>query len=90
MALYLVERSLPGLGPDDLVAVQRALLASCDRLAAAGASVAYLHSLFAPTTARCLCLFRATSWEAVNRANETAQVPFTRIEEVVDLQPPAR
>jgi hypothetical protein len=87
MTMYLVERTLPGLTVADLAEAQLALVASCARLSARGSRVRYLRSLLVPDRGRCLCLFEAGAAELVARANDTAQFPFTRIDEVVDLQP---
>jgi hypothetical protein len=35
-----------------------------------------------------MCLFDAASADVVRRVNETAQIPFSRIIEALDLTPP--
>jgi hypothetical protein len=85
MAVYLVDRDLPGITLDGLVAMQRAVMAMCQDFTATGIPVRYLHGLFVPGEARCLCLFEANDEAAVAAVNERAQLPFTRIVEALDL-----
>lgn len=87
MAVYLVDRDLPGITVDGLVAMQRAVMAMCRDFTAAGTPVRYLHGLFVPGEARCLCLFEANDEAALVALNERAQLPFTRIVEALDLPP---
>jgi muconolactone delta-isomerase len=87
MAVYLVDRDLPGITLDGLVAMQRAAMAMCQDVTAHGTPVRYLHGLFVPGEARCLSLFEADDEAAVAAVNERAQLPFTRIVEAVDLPP---
>jgi Nickel responsive protein SCO4226-like len=85
MAVYLVDRDLPGITLDGLVAMQQAVMAICQDFTATGTPVRYLHGLFVPGEARCLCLFEANDEAAVVAVNERAQLPFTRIVEALDL-----
>jgi hypothetical protein len=85
MAVYLVDRDLPGITVDGLAALQRATLATCQDFTAAGTPVRYLHGLFVPGEARCLCLFEADDEATVVAVNDTAHLPFTRVVEALDL-----
>jgi hypothetical protein len=85
MTTFLVERTLPGLTTADVRVAQRALVQACRRLAVQGRVATYVRSTFVPGWSRCLCLFEATDPDTVRRVNETAQFPFTRIEEAVEL-----
>jgi len=87
MTVYLVDRDLPGITLDGLVAMQRAAMAMCHTVTANGTRVRYLHGLFVPGEARCLSLFEADNEAAVAAVNERAQLPFTRIVEALDLPP---
>lgn len=87
MAVYLVDRDLPGFTLDGLVAMQRAVTAMCQDFTAAGTPVRYLHGLFVPGEALGLSLFEANDEAAVAAVNERAQLPFTRIVEALDLPP---
>jgi hypothetical protein len=85
MAVYMVDRHLPGITPEQLGGAQRAAIAAGERMTADGKAVRYLRSTFLPDEARCLCLFEAAARELVQEANETAGLPFTRIVEALDL-----
>jgi hypothetical protein len=87
MPIYMVERELPGIRMDQLVAAQQAAIQTCQQFAAAGQQVRYIRSTFVPGEARCLCLFDAANAELVKRANEAANIPFSRVIEAVDLTP---
>jgi hypothetical protein len=52
--------------------------------------VRYLHGLFVPGEARCLCLFEADDEAIVTALNDAAHLPFTRVVEALDLpaEPP--
>jgi hypothetical protein len=88
MSVFVVVRRLPGLTPVHLRALQRALLEAARRLAADGEDVRYIRSIYVPSRGQCLCIFHADSSDVVARANEVAQVPFTRVEEAVDVSAP--
>jgi hypothetical protein len=87
---FLVERDLPGMSVADLRLAQKALQESSRLVTRAGQPVRYLRSTLVHGTARCFCLFEAAGREAVKLANETAQVPFSRIDEAFDLAAPDR
>jgi hypothetical protein len=86
--LFLVERQLPSLTAGDLGLAQSALVDSSRRLRAGGKEIRYLRSTLASSSGRCYCLFDAATHELVSDVNRTAQFPFTRIEEVLDLPAP--
>jgi Nickel responsive protein SCO4226-like len=88
VAVFLVERRLPGMSLEHLAAAHRALAASAHRLSSGGDRVRYLRSTFVPARARCLCVFEATSGELVRRVNEVAQVPFVSIQEAIEFPDP--
>jgi hypothetical protein len=85
MTVYLVDRDLPGITRDGLAALLRATLATCQNFTAAGTPVRYLHGLFVPGEARCLCLFEAGDEATVVALNDAANLPFTRVVEALDL-----
>ena len=87
MAVYMVERDLPGITNEGLAGAQRAAIASAQKATTDGVPVRYIRSTFVPGEARCLCLFEATTTEAVRDVNEAAGLPFTRIIEAMDLTP---
>ena len=87
MAVYMVERSLPGITMDQLAAAQTAAIETGRRLTAAGRPVRYIRSTFVPQEARCMCLFEAPNAELVKQLNDEAKLPYTRVVEAADLAP---
>lgn len=87
MAVYMVERDLPGITMEQLAGAQQAAIATSERFTAAGKPVRYIRSTFVPEEARCLCLFEAPDPVIVREVNETAGLPFGRIVEALDLRP---
>ena len=87
MAVYLVERDLPGVTMDDLAAAQKRAIQVGRDLTAEGRDVRYIRSTFVPGENKCMCLFEAPNPENVREANERGQIPFTRIVVAEDLTP---
>jgi len=87
MAVYMVERNLPGVTMDQLGAAQKEAIEKSRQFTAEGKDVRYIRSLFVPGEARCMCLFEAPNSEVVKEVNEAANIPFTRIVEANDLTP---
>jgi len=87
MAVYLVERDLPGVSLEDLAAAQKKAIQTGMDLTAEGRAVRYIRSTFVPGENRCMCLFEAPNAENVREANERAGIPFTRIVPAEDLTP---
>ncbi len=87
MAIYMVERNLPGITLDQLAAAQQAAIEKGQEFAANGKEVRYIRSIFVPGDSKCMCLFEATSPDLVKEVNEAAQIPFTQIKEALDLTP---
>ncbi len=87
MPVYMVDRDLPGITLEQLVAAQRAAIETSKRYTAAGKPVRYLRSTFVPEEARCMCLFEAMDPATVQEVNEAAGIPFSRIVLALDLTP---
>jgi hypothetical protein len=87
MAVYMVERELPGVTMDQLAAAQKAAIETGQQFTAEGKNVRYIRTTFVPGEAHCMCLFEADNADLVREVNETAQIPFTRIVEALDLTP---
>ena len=87
MAVYMVERDLTGITMPELAGAQQAAIASSQRFTADGTAVRYIRSTFVPGEARCMCLFDASSADDVQKVNDAAQLPYTRIVEALDLTP---
>jgi len=87
MAVYLVERDLPGITMEQLAAAQKRAIQVGQDLTAQGKQVRYIRSTFVPGEQKCMCLFEAPNVENVREANEKAEIPFTRIVAAEDLTP---
>lgn len=89
MAVYMVDRNLPGITMEQLAAAQQAAIETGERLTAAGKPVRYIRSTFVPSEAHCMCLFEAPNPEVVKQLNDEAKIPYTRVLEAADLTPRA-
>ena len=89
MAVYMVERELPGVTMDQLAAAQKAAIETGQQFTAEGKNVRYIRTTFVPGEAHCMCLFEADNADLVREVNERAQIPFKRIVEALDLTPSA-
>ncbi|WP_090030614.1 nickel-binding protein [Lutimaribacter saemankumensis] len=56
-------------------------------MSGAGEKISYIRSTFAPEDGRCMCLFEGESAEQVQRLNDTAGLPYSRVVEALDLTP---
>jgi hypothetical protein len=90
MTVYMVDRSLPGITMDQLAAAQKAAIETSEQFSSDGKHVRYIRSTFVPGEDHCMCLFEAENPQLVRDVNETAQIPFTRITEALDLTPAKR
>jgi len=88
MAVYLVERELPGITMEELAAAQKTAIQMGKELTAEGREVRYIRSTFVPGENRCMCLFEAPNPDNVREANERGHIPFTRIVPAEDLPRP--
>jgi Nickel responsive protein SCO4226-like len=88
MSVWMVERELPGISMEGLAAAQGAAIAEAGKSTAEGTPVRYLRSVFSPQDGRCCCLFEAANADDVQRVNDAAGLPYSRIVEALDLQPP--
>jgi len=87
MAVYMVERDLPGITMEQLAGAQRAAIETSQRFTARGEPVRYIRSTYLPGESRCMCLFEAPNAGTVREVNEVAKLPFTRVIEALDLTP---
>jgi len=85
VAIFIVQRTLPGLRLDQLSAIHRAVAESSHRLSVGGDSVRCLRSMYLPTRALCVSVFVATSRDLVSRVNDVAQLPFDSIDEALTV-----
>ena len=87
MPLYVVERDLSGVPPEQLRLDQRDIASACLQLKAQGKRIRYISSAVVPTDVRALDLFGAAGAELVKEAHAAAGVQYARIVEILDLTP---
>jgi len=87
MSVFMVERHLPGVTPEQLGGAQQAAITTSQRFTASGKPVRYIRSTFVPDEAVCFCLFEASMREHVREVNDAASLPYRRIVEALDLTP---
>lgn len=87
MAVYMVDRDLPGITLDALGAAQRAAIDMTEEYRKRGRNVRYIRSTFVPGESHCMCLFEAPDARDVADLNDEAQIPYTRVTEALDLTP---
>ncbi len=87
MRVYLVDRNLPGITKEQLVAAQAAAIKLGKEMTAQGKQVRYIRSTYVPSDSHVMCMFEAERPEYVKELNETAKIPFTTIVEAEDLSP---
>jgi hypothetical protein len=87
MHTYLVDRHIPGITLEQLSAAQEDVLEASRLSSVRGKPVRYFKCVFIPAESHTICLFEAANAKEVQEVNEAAQFPFTRIIEVVDIEP---
>ncbi len=85
MPKYIAERHLPGITPDQLAAAAGRAKATTAEMTQEGTKVQYLRSTFLPAEEKCYCLFEGESAQAVEQANQRAEVPYERVVEAMHL-----
>lgn len=88
--VYVVERYLPGLAPEELEQLLERLGQAARELEEEGTPVRYLGSTIVPGDEACFCQFEAPSEQAVAEANRRAGAPFDRIVAGVNVLSTAR
>jgi hypothetical protein len=87
MALFVVERELPGITPEALQSAGLRAKTCCTEMTAEGQDVRWIRSFFIPESSRTHCYFEAESRDAVEEVNQRARIPFTRVSEVAEMTP---
>jgi hypothetical protein len=87
MTVYMVERELKGITMEQLAAAQKRAIETSQEYTNMGKSVRYIRTTFIPGEERSMCLFEALNPELVAQVNESAQIPYIRIIEALDLTP---
>jgi len=83
--MYYVERSLPGITPDQLTAAATRAKTTTARMREEGTPVRYLRSTFIPGDDKCYCLFEGPSPNVVEEANRQAEIPYDRVVEATHI-----
>jgi hypothetical protein len=89
MPTYVVERTLPGITPEALQSAGLRAKTCCSEMTREGQPVRWIRSFFLPESAQTHCYFEGATAEDIAQANERAQIPFTRITQVVEMTPEA-
>jgi muconolactone delta-isomerase len=79
---YMVERDLPGITPEQVMAAAARAKSVTAEMTQQGKPIRYLRSTYLPSEQKSFCLFEAPSPERVKEANELAEIPLQRIIEV--------
>ena len=80
-----MERNLPAHTQSQLADIHWVLLQTIERIKSPTGQIRYVRSTFLPAQSRWICIFESTSREPVRQVNQTAQIPFTRIEPALDF-----
>lgn len=85
MSQYIAERHLPGITTDELAAAAGRAKQTTAEMTEEGTAVRYLRTTFIPGEDKCFCLFEGPSAEAVEAANQRANIPYTRVVEAMHV-----
>ncbi len=87
MAVYMVDRDHMEMSPEQLSVMQQMAVDMSQRFTEDGRPVHYIRSVYVPSEAHCFSFFESSSVLFVRDVYEAAQIPFTRIVQVIDLTP---
>ena len=87
MAVYMVERDLPGITLEQLGGAQKAAIETSQEFTSKGKQVRFIRSTYVPGDSKVMCLFEASGQQLVEEVNQAANIPFTRVVEAMDLTP---
>jgi hypothetical protein len=85
MALYLVERHLPGITGEQLKAAAQSAKDTSAQMRQEGVPIRYLRSTFMPAEEKCFCLFDAPTVNIVEQANTRANLPFDKVHDAAHI-----
>ncbi len=89
MPFFVVERELPGINPQMLGSAAVRAKTCCAEISEEGRPVRWVRSYFLPESSQTHCYFEGDSREIVEEANRRANIPFSRIAQVVEMTPEA-
>lgn len=87
MALYVVERDLSNVPPEELRLHQWDIASACLQLKSQGRRIRYISSSIMPADGRSFDLFGADRAEVVQEAHSAARISYVRIVEILDFTP---
>ena len=87
MPFYVVERELPGITPEMLQSAGVRAKSCCAEMTTEGQPVRWVRSFFLPQASQTHCYFEGPSRQAVEEANQRANIPFKQVVEVVEMTP---
>ena len=87
MPLFVVDRELPGITPDELQSAGVRAKSCCAEMTAEGTDVRWIRSFFLPESSRTHCYFEGPEAGVVEEANRRARIPFVRVSQVVEMTP---
>ena len=87
MSCFVVKRDLPGVTPEALQSAGLRAKTCCVEMTQEGQPVRWIRSFYLPETAQTHCYFEAASKDAVEEMNKRARIPFSQINEVVEMTP---
>lgn len=79
MPLFVVERELPGITPEELQSAGLRAKSCCAQMTDEGTAVRWVRSFYLPESSRTHCYFEGADAQAVEEANQRAPIPFVRI-----------
>ena len=75
MAVYMVERDLPGITLEQLGGAQKAAIETSQEFTSKGKQVRYIRSTYVPGDSKVMCLFEASRQQLVEEVNQAATYP---------------
>ncbi len=87
MAVFMVDLDHMELTLEQLAKMQKKAVDMSQRFTEDERPVQYLRSVYIPSEAHCISFFASPSVVFVRDVNEAAQIPFTRIVQVIELTP---
>ena len=87
MPMFVVERDLPGITPEQLKSAGLRAKSCCAEISEEGQPVRWIRSFFVPERSGTYCYFEARDRAVVEEANQRARIPFTRISEAIEMTP---
>jgi len=87
MPYFVVKRDLPGITPEALQGAGVRAKTCCAEMTKEGQAVRWVRSFYLPEAQQTHCYFEARDRQAVEEANNRAQIPFSEIIEVIEMTP---